>query len=57
MTIVGVAPARFAGVAATQSPDLFVPLMMKARVDADLERPRQPPQPVGATWSDGSRPG
>jgi predicted permease len=31
-TIVGVAPRGFAGVAATQSPDLFVPLMMKAEI-------------------------
>jgi predicted permease len=32
MTIVGVAPRGFAGVAATQSPDLFVPLAMKAQI-------------------------
>ncbi len=45
MTIVGVAPARFSGVAATQSPDLFVPLMMKAKLtptwdDLDNRRSR-----------------
>jgi predicted permease len=45
MTIVGVAPARFSGVAATQSPDLFVPLMMKAQLtptwnDLDNRRSR-----------------
>ena len=32
MTIVGVAPRGFAGIAATRSPDLFVPLMMKAQL-------------------------
>ena len=31
-TIVGVAPRGFAGVAATQTPDLFIPLMMKAEI-------------------------
>jgi predicted permease len=45
MTIVGVAPAHFAGVAATRSPDLFVPLMMKAALtptwdDLDNRRSR-----------------
>ncbi|MGH9174850.1 MAG: ABC transporter permease [Vicinamibacterales bacterium] len=45
MTIVGVAPAGFAGVAATQSPDLFAPLMMKAQItptwnDLDNRRSR-----------------
>jgi predicted permease len=45
MTIVGVAPSRFAGVAATRSPDLFVPLMMKAALtptwnDLDNRRTR-----------------
>ena len=45
MTIVGVAPAGFAGVAATQSPDLFVPMMMKAQMtptwnDLDNRRSR-----------------
>jgi predicted permease len=32
VTIVGVAPASFSGVAATQTPDLFMPLMMKAQI-------------------------
>ena len=32
VTIVGVAPRGFAGVAATQIPDLFMPLMMKAQI-------------------------
>jgi predicted permease len=32
VTIVGVAPRGFAGVAATQTPDLFMPLMMKAEI-------------------------
>jgi predicted permease len=45
MTIVGVAPPRFAGVVATESPDLFVPLMMKAAItptwhDLDNRRSR-----------------
>jgi predicted permease len=45
MTIVGVAPRGFAGVAATQSPDLFIPLMMKAEItptwnDLDNRRSR-----------------
>ena len=45
MTIVGVAPPGFAGVAATQSPDLFVPMMMKAELtptwnDLDNRRSR-----------------
>lgn len=45
MTIVGVAPAGFAGIAATQSPDLFIPLMMKAQLtptwnDLDNRRSR-----------------
>jgi predicted permease len=45
MTIVGVAPRGFAGIAATQSPDLFVPLMMKAQItptwnDLDNRRSR-----------------
>jgi predicted permease len=45
ITIVGVAPRGFAGVAATQSPDVFMPLMMKAQVtptwnDLDNRRTR-----------------
>jgi predicted permease len=45
MTIVGVAPPGFAGVVASTSPDLFVPLMMKAQVtptwnDLDNRRSR-----------------
>jgi predicted permease len=45
MTIIGVAPPRFAGIAATQSPDLFIPLMMKAQLtptwnDLDNRRSR-----------------
>jgi predicted permease len=45
MTIVGVAPPRFAGVVATQVPDLFVPLMMKGEItptwnDLDNRRSR-----------------
>jgi len=45
MTIVGVAPRGFAGIAATQSPDLFIPLMMKAQItptwnDLDNRRSR-----------------
>jgi predicted permease len=45
VTIVGVAPRGFAGVAATQSPDLFMPLMMKAQItptwnDLDNRRSR-----------------
>jgi predicted permease len=45
MTIVGVAPKGFAGIAATQSPDLFLPLMMKAQItptwnDLDNRRSR-----------------
>lgn len=45
MTVVGVAPAGFAGIAATESPDLFVPLMMKAEItptwnDLDNRRSR-----------------
>ncbi len=32
MTIIGVAPPRFAGVLSAQSPDLFVPLTMKAQM-------------------------
>lgn len=45
MTIVGVAPKGFAGVAATQSPDLFIPLLMKAQLtptwnDLDNRRSR-----------------
>jgi predicted permease len=45
MTVVGVAPVRFAGVAATQSPDLFAPLMMKGELtptwnDLDNRRTR-----------------
>jgi putative ABC transport system permease protein len=32
VTIVGVAPRGFAGIAATQTPDLFMPLMMKAQI-------------------------
>jgi predicted permease len=32
VTIVGVAPRGFAGVAATRTPDLFMPLMMKAQI-------------------------
>jgi predicted permease len=45
ITIVGVAPRGFAGVAATQSPDLFMPLMMKAEItptwnDLDNRRSR-----------------
>ena len=45
MTIVGVAPPRFSGVAATRAPDLFVPLMMKAQLtptwnDLDNRRSR-----------------
>jgi predicted permease len=45
VTIVGVAPRGFAGVAATQSPDLFMPLMMKAQLtptwdDLDNRRSR-----------------
>ncbi len=45
MTIVGVAPAGFAGIAATQSPDLFVSLAMKAELtptwnDLDNRRSR-----------------
>jgi predicted permease len=45
MTVVGVAPRGFAGVAATQSPDLFIPLMMKSQItptwdDLDNRRSR-----------------
>jgi predicted permease len=45
VTIVGVAPRGFAGVAATQSPDIFMPLMMKAQItptwnDLDNRRSR-----------------
>ena len=45
MTIVGVAPPRFAGITATQVPDLFVPVMMKAQLtptwnDIDNRRSR-----------------
>ena len=45
MTIVGVAPPRFAGVVATAMPDLFIPLMMKAQLtptwnDLDNRRSR-----------------
>jgi predicted permease len=45
ITIVGVAPRGFAGAAATQSPDLFMPLMMKAELtptwnDLDNRRSR-----------------
>ena len=45
MTIVGVAPAGFAGVTATRSPDLFIPLAMKAQLtptwnDLDNRRSR-----------------
>lgn len=45
VTIVGVAPRGYAGVAATQSPDLFMPLMMKAQItptwnDLDNRRSR-----------------
>jgi len=45
VTIVGVAPPRFAGVAAAQMPDLFVPIMMKAELtptwnDLDNRRSR-----------------
>ena len=45
MTIVGVAPRGFAGIAATQSPDLFIPLMMKSEItptwnDLDNRRSR-----------------
>ena len=45
VTIVGVAPRGFAGAAATQSPDLFMPLMMKAQItptwnDLDNRRSR-----------------
>jgi putative ABC transport system permease protein len=45
MTIVGIAPPGFAGVAATQSPDLFIPIMMKAQLtptwnDLDNRRSR-----------------
>ena len=45
VTIVGVAPAGFAGVAAAQTTDLFMPLMMKAEVtptwnDLDNRRSR-----------------
>ena len=45
MTIVGVAPPGFAGIAATQSPDLFIPIMMKAQLtptwnDLDNRRSR-----------------
>jgi predicted permease len=45
VTIVGVAPRGFAGVAATQSPDIFMPLMMKAEItptwnDLDNRRSR-----------------
>jgi predicted permease len=45
ITIVGVAPPGFAGVAATQSPDMFMPMMMKAQVtptwnDLDNRRSR-----------------
>jgi predicted permease len=45
MTIVGVAPRGFAGIAATQSPDLFIPLMMKGQItptwnDLDSRRSR-----------------
>jgi predicted permease len=45
VTIVGVAPSGFAGVAATQSPDLFMPMMMKAQItptwnDLDNRRSR-----------------
>jgi predicted permease len=45
VTIVGVAPASFAGVAATQMPDLFMPMMMKAQLtptwnDLDNRRSR-----------------
>jgi predicted permease len=32
VTIVGIAPRGFAGIAATQTPDLFMPLMMKAQI-------------------------
>ncbi|MBA3269917.1 MAG: ABC transporter permease [Acidobacteria bacterium] len=45
ITIVGVAPRGYAGVAATQSPDLFMPMMMKAQItptwnDLDNRRSR-----------------
>ena len=45
VTVVGVAPRGFAGVAATQSPDMFMPMMMKAQVtptwnDLDNRRSR-----------------
>ena len=45
VTIVGVAPRGFAGVAATQTPDLFMPLTMKAQItptwnDLDNRRSR-----------------
>jgi predicted permease len=45
MTIVGVAPPRFAGIVATQVPDLFIPLMMKGQItptwnDLDNRRSR-----------------
>ena len=38
MTVIGVAPPAFAGVVALQTPDVFVPLMMKA--------------PITPTWDD-----
>jgi predicted permease len=45
MTIIGVAPPRFAGVTATQMPDLFIPMMMKGQItptwnDLDNRRSR-----------------
>jgi len=45
VTIVGVAPRGYAGIAATQSPDLFMPMMMKAQItptwnDLDNRRSR-----------------
>ena len=45
VTVVGVAPSGFAGVVATQMPDLFMPLMMKAQLtptwnDLDNRRSR-----------------
>jgi len=45
ITVIGVAPAGFAGVTATRSPDLFIPLAMKAQLtptwnDLDNRRSR-----------------
>ena len=46
MTIVGVTPPGFYGIVIGESPDVMVPVMMKAQMTPTWDDLREPPQPL-----------